>query len=114
MRYWRQNSDGCYTILFDSTLYAECPPIDGYVRGEMHSAYVIHPPKRVAFTKDGEDEEPNECLVSCVAQCDPKGWMWSTLGYKRLFLKEVRAFKHRNICMMFILAFQELIVPVFL
>jgi hypothetical protein len=88
LRYWRQNSDGCYTILFDSTVYEDCPPVPGYVRGEMHSAYVIHPPKRVVLSRDGDDEEASECMISFVAQCDPKGWLWSNLGYKRSYLKE--------------------------
>lgn len=69
-------------------MFEECPPVPGYVRGEMHAAYVIHPPKRAALTRDGDDEEANECMISYVAQCDPKGWLWSSLGYKRSYLKE--------------------------
>jgi len=90
LRYWRQNSDGCYIILFDSTTFDDCPPSADFVRGELHFAYVISPPKR-ALMKEGEDEEPNDCMLSFIAQLDPKGWIWSRLGYRRQFLKEVRS-----------------------
>lgn len=40
--------------------------------------------------KEGEDEEANDCMLSFIAQMDPKGWIWSNLGYRRQFLKEVR------------------------
>lgn len=88
LRYWRDNSDGSYVICFDSTTHADCPPVDGYVRGELHAAYIIAPPKKVTSNKD-DDEEGGECMISFIAQADPKGWIWKNFGYQQLFLREV-------------------------
>jgi hypothetical protein len=45
MRYWRDNSDGSYVICMDSTIHQDCPVIEGYVRGELHAAYLMAPPR---------------------------------------------------------------------
>eukprot|EP01032_Pedospumella_encystans_P021487 gene21487-24373_t len=45
IRYWRDNFDGSYVICLDSTLHPECPLVEGYVRGELHAAYIVAPPR---------------------------------------------------------------------
>lgn len=45
MRYWRDNFDGSYVICLDSSTHPECPLVEGYVRGELHAAYIVAPPK---------------------------------------------------------------------
>jgi hypothetical protein len=97
LRYWRSNSDGSYILCLDSTSHADCPVIENYVRAEFHGAYVIAPPKAKSNHhhfpgKENDDEEANECMVSLIAQIDPKGWIWKTYGYKHSFLREVRVF----------------------
>jgi hypothetical protein len=52
----------------------------------MHAAYVIAPPKKLSGVKD-DDEEANECMVSLIAQADPKGWIWRGF-YQQQFLRE--------------------------
>lgn len=32
-------------ICLDSTLHPECPLVEGYVRGELHAAYIVAPPR---------------------------------------------------------------------
>jgi hypothetical protein len=66
MRYWRDNSDGSYVICLDSATHDDCPLVPGastrligiyvtalicttilwpgFLRAEMHAAYVIVPP----------------------------------------------------------------------
>ena len=55
VRYWRFEPDGQFVICYESVKHRDCPPLDGYVRGEMHQAYTISPPKtthsRKAITK---------------------------------------------------------------
>ena len=41
MRYWRQNEDGSYIICIDSTVHQDCPVVNGFVRADLHAAYVI-------------------------------------------------------------------------
>ena len=81
LRYWRHNSDGSYVICLDSTVHEECPLVPGVVRAHMNAAYVIIPPKEGAI-----DEDHIQCLVSFAAQMNPRGWIWSSLGYRRQFL----------------------------
>lgn len=45
IRYWRDNFDGSYVICLDTTTHPECPLVDGYVRGDLHAAYIVAPPK---------------------------------------------------------------------
>lgn len=45
IRYWRDNFDGSYVICLDSTAHPECPLVEGYVRGDLHAAYIVAPPK---------------------------------------------------------------------
>lgn len=88
LRYWRNNSDGSYFLCLDSTVHQDCPLVEGYVRGDMHGAYVIAPPKGKAHhRKENDDEEISECLISFIAQVDPKGWIWKS--YKQAFLREL-------------------------
>lgn len=95
LRYWKGNNDGSFILCFDSTTHADCPLLDDYVRGEFHGAYVIAPPKAkagggnyVSSNKDNDDED-TECLISFIAQVDPKGWIWNNYGYKHSFLREL-------------------------
>lgn len=92
IRYWKQNSDGSYVICLDSTTHSECPLVLGHVRGELHAAYVISTPKFIPGY-DGEGDEASECLLSCIVQYDPRGWVWQSGGYRHelteLFLMHV-------------------------
>jgi len=36
-----------------------------------------------------EEDDISECLLTFVAQLDPKGWIWESFGYTKLFLKNV-------------------------
>ena len=45
LRYWKQMSDGSYVVCLDSTFHQDCPVVTGCVRGDMHAAYVISPPR---------------------------------------------------------------------
>jgi hypothetical protein len=45
VRYWRDNFDGSYVICLDSSTHPECPLVEGYVRGDLHAAYIVAPPK---------------------------------------------------------------------
>lgn len=67
IRYWKQNSDGSYVVCLDSTTHGDCPLLPGYVRGELHAAYIISAPKFVPGL-DGEGEDATECLLSCITQ----------------------------------------------
>lgn len=92
LRYWRDNSDGSYILCFDSTNHVECPVLEDYVRAEFHGVYVIAPPKGKSHNnhhKDNDEEEVSECLISLIAQVDPKGWIWNNFGYKHAFLREI-------------------------
>ncbi|KAL9191069.1 hypothetical protein ACHAXT_000775 [Thalassiosira profunda] len=87
-RFWKYDDDGTYQICFDSGMHRDCPPVPGYVRGEMHSVYTIAPLKRKkkragsAGTSTAGGSRPNlmneECLVSHVVQIDPRGWVPTT------------------------------------
>ncbi len=91
MRYWKQMGDGSYVVCLDSTFHQDCPVVTGCVRGDMHAAYVISPPRTeggsvgegVAGGGDNEtdfgstaNELTEECLLTFVCQMHPKGWMW--------------------------------------
>jgi hypothetical protein len=32
-------------ICLDSSSHPECPLVEGYVRGDLHAAYIVAPPK---------------------------------------------------------------------
>lgn len=100
LRYWKQVSDGIYIICLDSTYHQDCPVMPGYVRAEMHAAYVIAPPKE--SPQDDVEEydtdqgsvngvdgsgDYDECLLSFVCQMDAKGWLWKQFGYQDELLK---------------------------
>ena len=87
IRYWKDNQDGSYVICFNSTSHPDVPLIPGYIRGDLHCAYVTAPPKRKAGGM--EEDDISECLLTFVAQLDPKGWIWESFGYTKLFLKNV-------------------------
>ena len=96
IRYWRDNFDGSYVICLDSTTHPECRLVEGYVRGELHAAYIVAPPRVKSSSntyggvaKDVEDEDGSECLLSFIAQLNPNGWIWESFGYQQAFLKEV-------------------------
>lgn len=92
IRYWKQNVDGSYVVCLDSTTHSECPLISGHVRGELHAVYVISSPK-FAPGLDGDGEDAPECLLTCITQYDPRGWVWQSGGYRHelteLFLMHV-------------------------
>jgi hypothetical protein len=96
-RFWKYDDDGTYQICYDSGEHRDCPRVQGYVRGEMHSVYTIAPlkwKKKRGATDGGSlgatntstssklSVRPNilndECLLSLVVQIDPKGWVPST------------------------------------
>jgi hypothetical protein len=96
-RFWKYDDDGTYQICYDSGEHRDCPEVQGYVRGEMHSVYTIAPlkwKKKRAATDGGSlgatttsasskpSVRPNilneECLLSLVVQINPKGWVPST------------------------------------
>jgi len=86
-RFWKFDDDGTYQICFDSREHRDCPPIPGYVRGEMHSVYTIAPLKRkkrrsgASTMGSGTGLRLNandECLLSQVVQVDPRGWVPTT------------------------------------
>ena len=91
-RFWKYDDDGTYQVCFDSGQHRDCPPSPGYVRGEMHSVCTITPRKRgrkkprtgttpgaAAASSAGLAPHHNpldeECLLSCVVQVDPRGWV---------------------------------------
>jgi hypothetical protein len=90
-RFWKYDDDGTYQICYDSGEHRDCPIVQGYVRGEMHSVYTIAPlkwKKKRGASEGGSlattttSASPNimndECLLSLVVQIDPKGWVPST------------------------------------
>lgn len=86
-RCWRYETDGSYTICFESVEHASCPPRPDFVRGEMHQAYTIAPLKAFAKnrkTSSSSSGGQSECLLTAVTQVDPKGWVptrpWSFLS----------------------------------
>ena len=94
LRYWKQMSDGSYVVCLDSSFHRDCPVATGRVRGEMHAAYVISPPKESVDEGIDDNEtdfgsavgaQRDECLLSFVCQLDPKGWMWRTYHHEYLY-----------------------------
>ena len=48
---------------------------------------------QLGTTGDGEyDDEHTECMLTFIAQLDPKGWVWKIFGYQQESLKKVRFF----------------------
>lgn len=78
-RYWRYDPDGSYMICLDSVAHEGCSPVEGYVRGEMHSVFTIAPRKASRSRKGGGGNhgqaESSECLLTSLVQVDPKGWV---------------------------------------
>lgn len=92
MRYWRVDDLGNYIVCYDSVEHRECPPDrsgaeNACVRAELHAMYTIAPPRAEEEQKvAGEDAAAaQEALVTHVVQADPKGWIWSGLGYQQAF-----------------------------
>ncbi|KAI2502055.1 DUF1336-containing protein [Fragilaria crotonensis] len=83
-RYWRYDPDGSYVICFDSVKHDKCPPHPEYTRGDMHGVYNIAPRKR---TRPGMEGIGEECLLTCVVQVDPRGWIPRSFlyGYSESF-----------------------------
>jgi hypothetical protein len=81
IRYWRHNSDGSYVVCWDSTFHQDCPVVTSYIRADIHAAYLICPPKYEEF-----DDIHVECMLSFIAEFDPKGWIWRSLGYQSKML----------------------------
>jgi Protein ENHANCED DISEASE RESISTANCE 2, C-terminal/START domain len=77
VRYWRFEPDGSFVICYESVQHRYCPPVDGYVRGEMHQAYTISPTKAALNSRAGAnlDSQSQECLLTAVVQVDPRGWV---------------------------------------
>ena len=82
--------DGTYQIYFDSVEHVDCPIVEGYVRGKMHSVYTIAPLKqskaRPATSSVGSAArlpEVKECLMSQTVQVDPKGWVPTRFSFLR-------------------------------
>jgi len=104
MRYWRQNEDGSYIVCLDSTFHQDCPVQNGYVRADMHAAYIICSPKDapapdvadVLSQTDGAAAGGatgagayDECMVSFISQLDPRGWVWIKGGYRDRVLESL-------------------------
>ena len=83
-RYWRYDPDGSYVICFDSISHKKCPPNPDYTRGDMHGVYTIAPRKR---SRPGAEGIGEECLLTCVVQVDPRGWIPRSFfsGYSESF-----------------------------
>ena len=77
VRYWRHEPDGSYVICYESVQHRDCPPIEGFVRGEMHQAYTVSPRTHIQSRKGGPkfDSMAQECLLTAVVQVDPRGWV---------------------------------------
>ncbi len=89
-RFWKHDDDGTYQIYFDSVEHVDCPIVEGYVRGKMHSVYTIAPLKqskaRPATSSVGSAArlpEVKECLMSQTVQVDPKGWVPTRFSFLR-------------------------------
>lgn len=75
-RYWRYETDGSYTICYESIEHPSCPPRPDFVRGDMHQACTIAPLKTFdRRRKNASVASGPECLLTAVAQVDPKGWV---------------------------------------
>ena len=92
MRYWKQLDDGNYIICLDSTTHDECPLMDDCVRAQIHSAYMIATPKDDQGLYESNEESTgsqDECMVSYIAQLDPKGWILTQFGYREMVLEKL-------------------------
>eukprot|EP00588_Corethron_pennatum_P003354 CAMPEP_0194290032 /NCGR_PEP_ID=MMETSP0169-20130528/40426_1 /TAXON_ID=218684 /ORGANISM="Corethron pennatum, Strain L29A3" /LENGTH=1109 /DNA_ID=CAMNT_0039037509 /DNA_START=160 /DNA_END=3489 /DNA_ORIENTATION=- len=69
MRYWRQDDDGSYIVCMDSITHRECPLRPTHIRGDLHGVYTITP------RKGPRSNATQECLLTCIVQVDPKGWI---------------------------------------
>jgi hypothetical protein len=74
-RYWRYEPDGSYIICYESVEHPACPPMSGFVRGEMHQVCTIAPPKHFEKRKKTPSSGGPECMLTSVVQVDPKGWV---------------------------------------
>jgi len=74
-RCWRLEEDGSYNVCLESLEHADCPPTAGYVRGGLHQVYTISPHKKLGRRRADAGKVPQECLMTAVAQVDPKGWI---------------------------------------
>jgi len=79
-RYWRYEaeSEGSFVVCYDSIAHRECPPMPGYVRGEMHRVYMISPKKRSECKSRKDPRSDNQCLMMQMVQVDPRGWIPTT------------------------------------
>lgn len=77
-RFFLFEPDGTYVVCYESVQHRDCPPIEGFVRGEMHQAYTVSPRKKMQVRKGtsvAETSNAQECLLTAVVQVDPKGWV---------------------------------------
>ena len=84
IRHWKHNADGSYAITLDSTFHHSCPIVYGFVRATLHGAYIITPPK-----DDVYDEEQTECMLTFIAEMDPRGWIWQKFDYQYNMLQQL-------------------------
>mmetsp|Transcript_18019 Transcript_18019/g.29533 ORF Transcript_18019/g.29533 Transcript_18019/m.29533 type:complete len:1072 (+) Transcript_18019:115-3330(+) len=89
-RFWKHDDDGTYQIYFDSVEHVDCPIVEGYVRGKMHSVYTIAPlkqskarPTTTSVGNSSQVPEVKECLMSQTVQVDPKGWVPTRFSFLR-------------------------------
>jgi hypothetical protein len=89
MRFSKQNADGSFIICLDSTVHDDCPAASGdSIRGELHAAYIIAPPRNAELETDGSILYM-ESMLTFVAQLDPRGWIWKQFGYQEAMLKQL-------------------------
>jgi hypothetical protein len=74
-RYWRHEPDGSYIVCYESVQHQACPPLPGFVRGQMHQVCTIAPVKNYDRRRGNVSTTAPECLLTSVVQVDPKGWV---------------------------------------
>ena len=53
-----------------------CPPT------RARAVYLISPPKLGGGAEGDYDDEHTECLLTFIAQMDPRGWVWRRFGFQ--------------------------------
>lgn len=88
-RYWRQEEDGSFFVIFQSTSHASRPPREGVVRASVPLSSIIIIPQRPEKSGRGNPQS----LVTVLLSYDPKSWgsLWTTYMNSLAFIKPVVA-----------------------